>query len=112
MGDRESITEALAMYRWLTARGIDPTRLVLEERSTNTIENLQYSLRLIPADSRVALVSNEFHLYRAKVIAGHFDREVHTLPAPTPPILFTQVNSWLRESASIALMYLKFWFFY
>ena len=112
MGDRESITEALAMYRWLTARGIDPTRLVLEERSTNTIENLQYSLRLIPADSRVALVSNEFHLYRARFIAGQFDRTVHTLPAPTPTILFTQVNSWLRESASIALMYLKFWFFY
>lgn len=106
-GAHETITEAEAMARWLKSRGIAPERLVLEEESRNTIENLQNSLSLIPPEATVTAVSNEFHLYRVQAIAEHFGRPVRTLPAPTPTILFTKVNSWLRESASIALMHLK-----
>ena len=47
MGDGERISEAEAMYRYLTEHGIDGGRLIREERSTNTKENLDYSLELI-----------------------------------------------------------------
>ena len=106
-GPHESITEAECMRRWLTARGISEDRLVLEEDSHNTIQNLQYSMSLIPPEASVTVVSNEFHLYRVQTIAQHFGRPVHTLPAPTPTVMFTKTNSWLRESASIVLMHLK-----
>ena len=106
-GPHEDITEAECMRRWLTARGISEDRLVLEEDSHNTIQNLQYSLSLIPPGASVTVVSNEFHLYRVQTIAQHFGRPVHTLPAPTPTVMFTKTNSWLRESASIVLMHLK-----
>ena len=46
-GDGEQISEAEAMYRYLTEHGIAPERLIKEERSTNTKENLDFSLRLI-----------------------------------------------------------------
>ncbi|MCR4951186.1 MAG: YdcF family protein, partial [Solobacterium sp.] len=47
MGSTEEISEAEAMYRWLTARGIDPSRLYKEDRSESTRQNLQYSLEII-----------------------------------------------------------------
>ena len=46
-GDGEQISEAEAMYRYLTEHGIAAERLIKEEQSTNTKENLDFSLRLI-----------------------------------------------------------------
>ena len=57
-------------------------------------------------------MSNEFHLYRVAAIGDHFDRPLRTIPAPTPTVMFTKTNSWLRESASIVLMHLKLWILY
>ena len=49
-GPGEDISEARAMYNALTDRGIDPERLILEEQSANTRQNLQNSLALLPDD--------------------------------------------------------------
>ena len=46
-GDGESITEAQAMCNYLVEHGIDRERLILEEKSTNTTENLKFSLGII-----------------------------------------------------------------
>ena len=46
-GDGENISEAEAMYRYLTSYGIDGNRLILEEESTSTKENLEFSRRKI-----------------------------------------------------------------
>lgn len=43
-GQGENITEAQCSYRWLTAHGIEESRLLLEEDSTSTQENLIYSM--------------------------------------------------------------------
>ena len=40
-GNGESMTEADCMYGWLTAQGVAPDRLIKEDRSTTTMENLQ-----------------------------------------------------------------------
>lgn len=67
-GRGERITEADCMFRELTARGIDPDRLYREDRSSTTRENLIYSMDLIRRENLagpVAIVSNDFHIYRA-----------------------------------------------
>ena len=46
-GDGENISEAEAMYRYLTGHGIDGDRLIREEESTSTKENLEFSCRKI-----------------------------------------------------------------
>ena len=46
-GEGETIGEAEAMCRYLEDHGISRERLILEDRSTNTKENLDFSLALI-----------------------------------------------------------------
>ena len=73
-GKGEDITEAACMYRELTSMGIDGSRLLLEEASTSTIENLMFSLDVIEAHTgtrplRIGIVSSEYHIFRATLFA-------------------------------------------
>ena len=69
-GRGENKTEAAAIRDGLVARGINPNRMILEEESTSTRENLLNCLSLLPSvDCPVAIITNEFHCYRAGLIA-------------------------------------------
>lgn len=70
-GYGEDITEAQCMYNWLTKNGIDPDRIIKEEKSVNTDENIRFSRDYMenPSDY-IVLITNSFHTFRAKAIAG------------------------------------------
>lgn len=69
-GPNEPTSEAEGMRDYLTAHGVDASRIILEDKSTDTSENLKYCLELLPsADTRVAVITNNFHMYRALGIA-------------------------------------------
>ena len=71
-GPDEPFSEAQGMFDYMVNRGISKDRLYLEDRSTNTRENLKFSKELIEKEGlneNIAIVSNEFHLYRAGLIA-------------------------------------------
>lgn len=69
-GSNEPISEAEGMKRYLVERGIDPDRIILEDKSTSTFENLQFSSEYLDkAQDRVVLVTNNYHVYRAEKIA-------------------------------------------
>lgn len=69
MGEGESITEAEAMRRYLVKHGISGDRLLLEAKSTNTKENLDFSLQIIGNyDASVGVVTNNFHVLRGVLI--------------------------------------------
>lgn len=87
-GDGESITEAQCMYDWLTARGVDPARLRLETKATTTEENLRCSLDLIEAETgtrpvQIAVISGEYHLLRAELLARKVGAEALGVPSRT-----------------------------
>lgn len=85
-GSDEAISEAECMYRYLVDKGIDSGRLYMEDRSTSTRENLAFSLKIIQENdlnSRVAIVTNEFHEYRAARIAKGLEMECAAVPAAT-----------------------------
>ncbi len=70
-GSGEDITEAKAMYQYLLGRGVDKERLLLEDRSTSTYENLLFCGELVPGlrERSVGIISNDFHVYRAGALA-------------------------------------------
>ncbi|NLP45858.1 MAG: YdcF family protein [Epulopiscium sp.] len=109
-GPGEDITEAEAMKRDLVDRGIDPNRIIKEDTSTNTFENLQFSLTKIQevdtvSVTEIAIVSNDFHLFRAKMLAKRAGVQPYGLPAKTPPM--SMVKSYLREYLAV----FKSWIF-
>lgn len=67
-GEGEYITEAEAMKRALTGLGIDEKRLILEDRSVNTEENIKFAAELIEKNGLskdVLTVTQSFHQSRA-----------------------------------------------
>ena len=85
-GDGENISEAECMYRWLVAKGIDKNRIYKEEESTSTEENIAFSKEVIKdngLDERVAIVTSEYHSYRAGMIAKKNDMVFGTAPGQT-----------------------------
>lgn len=99
-GHDESITEAEAMKRYLVNNGIEENRIIMEDESTNTFENLKYTRDIIRGldekeDYRVLIVTNKFHLFRAKFLAKRLGMVPYGLPARIPPSVIVQ--SYIRE---------------
>lgn len=69
-GSDETTTEAFAMAAYLKEKGLNEARILLEDRSTNTKENLAFSRELIGEGKRIAVVSNDFHIFRAVHLAA------------------------------------------
>jgi len=106
LGQGETVTEAEAMSRYLIARGVDESQIWKEEASTNTRENLAFAKEIIeergldPESITVAVVSNEFHLYRARLIAERAGLNPIGIAAATPG-LHRQLLYFFREAFSL-----------
>lgn len=103
-GPGEDISEARVMYDALTERGIDPARLILEEQSVNTRQNLKNSLPLLEKQGfdsyggRLAVITNGFHMARVGLL-WDLPTELVQVPAKLP--WWLDANYYLRESFAI-----------
>lgn len=101
-GSGETISEAEAMRRGLAMQGIDEERLWLEERSVDTSENFRFSIEVltehgVDTTDTVAVVTNDFHLFRAKLIARRAGMtDLVGIPAKLP--LWLEGNYYVREA--------------
>ncbi|PFK47321.1 cytoplasmic protein [Bacillus cereus] len=104
-GKGEDISEALAMKQGLIKQNIEEQRIIMEDRSTNTDENIEFSKALIPADKKKGMiVTNDFHMFRAKKIAEKQGLKVEGLSAKTPKPIIVQSN--VREYFAITQYWL------
>lgn len=97
-GPDEIITEAEGMYHYLVEKGISESRLILEDESHSTRENLINSFALIDAETKnatVSVVSNRFHILRAQMQAKKLGRIVGGIGAKSYPYLIP--NYYFRE---------------
>lgn len=104
-GDGEAITEAECMYLDLIRRGIEPERVWQEDKATSTAENLRFSLDLIEErtgsrPTQIGLVSSDYHLYRAGLMAQDQGVTAIGIPAETS-LLHLEINYFLREIAAV-----------
>lgn len=104
-GEDEGISEAQCMFDQLTSMGIEADRLWLEDKSTSTWENLNFSLALIEEKTgtrpeKAGILSSEYHLYRAGLFAKDCDLEAVGIPAKTQRFTI-RLNYFLREVAGV-----------
>lgn len=117
-GPGEKITEAKAMEKELIKNGINQKRIIVEDKSRNTVQNFKYSLLKIKEDKsfdiskkkKIMIVTNDYHMYRAKKIARATGLEkegfeIYGLPAKTP--IIAAPKAYFREFLSNV----KFWIF-
>lgn len=84
-GDNEPLPEAQAMRDYLVSRGIDGQRVVMERESRNTAENMRFSAAIMErlGASGAAVVTNDFHVYRALHTARRYGIEGFGVASPT-----------------------------
>lgn len=104
-GPGEQISEAACMANWLTEHGIAEERIILEEQATSTQENLSYSLALIQERTgtrpeRAAIISSEYHLFRAGLMAKKEGLNPIGVPAATHRTSL-KINYFLREIVAV-----------
>lgn len=95
-GGNEVITEAAGMRQYLIDAGIAEERILTEDKSTNTRENLAFSAGLFDrASSRTVIVTNNFHVFRALKIAEKQGYRAEGLAADS--VVWMLPNNMLRE---------------
>lgn len=98
-------SEAKIIVHELVSRGISADRLWVEDRAASTRENLLFSLELIhkngnSGESKITVLSSEFHLLRAQIIANKLQIKCSTVPAKTADFSL-RCNHFLREIVNI-----------
>lgn len=88
-GNGENISEAECMRRVLMSYGLTEDRILLEEKSTTTAENMQFSYGLYgDPEASVGIVTSNFHLYRSIRLAKKCGwTRVYGIPAPFEGIM-------------------------
>lgn len=108
MGTGEDITEAEAMRRYLTARGISEERILTEEHAASTYENFIFSKQLLDArlgeDASLVFVTTRFHVFRSERIARSLGIAAEGIGADG--VLWLAPNNYLRETAAIVYYFL------
>lgn len=74
-GPDEVISESECMKRYLVKKGISESRIILEDKSSDTFENMKFSKeKLIGlgrdiSDTRIAFATNKYHVFRSGLYA-------------------------------------------
>lgn len=109
LGDGETYTEAYVMKKYLVeVEGIDPARIQREDESTDTRENLMFSMEIIRQQgwsTHVVTATQIFHQYRAGRLAMEAGAaSVGGAACHTPFHLL--LNYWVRECAAICRLWI------
>ena len=107
-GPQEDITEALAMERYLVAKGVPQNGIKKEDLSTSTYENVSNAKEILdecfPQGFSSALITNDYHVYRAVKTAAHAGIAVNHMSTTTEWYAIPAI--YLREVLAIAKMWL------
>lgn len=65
----EVASEASVMKRYLINHGINSERILVEDKSRNTFENLNNSKKILGDTEEIMIISSNYHVFRAKMLA-------------------------------------------
>ncbi len=109
-GHDEPISEAQCMRDFLVGKGISPDRIVMEDKATDTVENLKYSTAWLREngmeDRTLAFVTSKFHTPRVQFLCGRMNIEnarFYGAPDSSPFMLYITL---VREYMSYCKLFL------
>lgn len=109
-GNNETYAEAIVMKNYLTERGINEERIILESNAHSTSENVRFTKELAAeygiSDKEFIGVSTSFHLPRIELLSKRYDFPMSVCSSPSPSFGHFYV-SMIREYLS----YIKMTFF-
>lgn len=95
-GYNEPCTEAQAMAEYLEAAGIAENRLILEDQSKTTEQNIKYSKKYMKDGASVGIITNDFHMFRAmQITKGQGLKSAKAIAAGSNPLYLP--NNMFRE---------------
>ena len=107
-GPQEDISEALAMKRYLIDKGVPEDKIIMEDKSTSTIENFKYSHEIMKemglSEDSVVFVTNAYHIYRGSYYAEKEGLTVNHLG--TDIIWYTIPMNYFREMIAVLKMWI------
>ena len=103
-GPNEVISESLAMTNYLKEIGIPEDRIIMEDKSINTWQNIKYSRDKIWEDAgdkkvKTAFATTNYHIFRGYVLAQEHGLDTEGISAKTKWYFFP--NAFLREFAGL-----------
>ncbi len=107
-GPDEDLTEGQCIFNLMTADGISPERIYIEDKSTSTDENIKNAKKIIDENNLstdVAVATSEYHEYRAAMICKKNGLKASSIPSRSSkrakPTFFT------REVFGVWIQWLK-----
>ncbi len=97
-GSDEVIAEAEAIKNYLIEKGIDKKQIVIEDKSTSTIENMKFSKKKIDKineKGNIVFSTTNYHVFRSGVIANEQGIECEGIGSKTKWYFYT--NALIRE---------------
>ena len=97
-GKDEVISEAEAMKNYLIKKGIDSKDIIIENKSTNTIQNIRFSKQKIDEinrEGKILFTTNNYHVFRSGIIASNEGIECEGIGSKTKWYFYT--NALIRE---------------
>ena len=107
-GIDEKFPESFLMKEYFIENGINENRIFLEDKSSNTNENIKFYIDSLKDKNmeyrNILLVTSDFHMPRAGIIARHYNLTVYPLCSKTRKVSF--IPNIMREE----LAYIKTYF--
>ena len=101
-GADEIISESASMKRYLTEHGVSEDHIIEEDRSANTLENMQFSKEkafAIDSGAKIAFSTNNYHVFRSGLFASGVNMRAVGMGAPTKWYFWP--NAAVREFAGL-----------
>lgn len=108
-GSDEIMSEAKCMKDYLCNKGISSEKIIMEDKSASTYENLKFSKSIIEKNNLctdIVIVTDGYHQMRAEMIAKNAGYEnISNISAPTS--LWLVPTYWVREWFGIAYQFIS-----
>ncbi|WP_436862427.1 YdcF family protein [Staphylococcus caeli] len=110
-GPDEPIPEALAMARYLYKQGIPEDKVIIEDKSTTTLENMKFSKEKIEQhigneqqidDKTIVFTTNNYHVLRAAIYSKKANLKAHGIGSPTA--YYFLPTALIREYIALIVM--------